>query len=65
MEINKQQNTAELVQRSHRGPKDLTLTPDHCRPTPGPGEYLIRVDAAGPSPLRSPSPAGLEISRSQ
>lgn len=70
MEINKQQNTAEqtvraLVQRSHRGPKDLTLTPDHCRPTPGSGEYLIRVGAAGPSPLRSPSPAGLEISRSQ
>ncbi|NGO45269.1 NADPH:quinone oxidoreductase family protein [Streptomyces ureilyticus] len=52
MEINEQQQTAEqtiraLVQRSHRGPKDLTLTTDHRRPTPGPGEYLIRVGAAG------------------
>ncbi|WP_149553089.1 NADPH:quinone oxidoreductase family protein [Streptomyces marokkonensis] len=52
MEINKQQNTAEqtvraLVQRSQRGPKDLTLTPDHHRAAPGPGEYLIRVGAAG------------------
>jgi NADPH:quinone reductase-like Zn-dependent oxidoreductase len=51
MEIN-EQHTAEqwvraLVQRSHRGPKDLTLTADHRRPTPGPGEYLIRVGAAG------------------
>ncbi|MGW0882555.1 NADPH:quinone oxidoreductase family protein [Streptomyces sp. NPDC002671] len=52
MEINEQQHTAEqtvraLVQRSHRGPKDLTLTTDHRHPTPGPGEYLIRVGAAG------------------
>lgn len=52
MEINKQQNTAEqtiraLVQRSNRGPKDLTLATDHRRPVPGPGEYLIRVGAAG------------------
>ncbi|RSM88648.1 NADPH:quinone oxidoreductase family protein [Kibdelosporangium aridum] len=52
MEINNQQDTAEptvraLIQRSHRGPKDLTLTTDHCRPTPGSGEYLIRVGAAG------------------
>ncbi|KPC66221.1 NADPH:quinone oxidoreductase family protein [Streptomyces chattanoogensis] len=52
MEINEQQNTAEqtiraLVQRSHRGPQDLTLTTDQLRPTPGPGEYLIRVGAAG------------------
>lgn len=37
-----------LVQRSHRGPKDLTLTEAHARPTaPGPGEYLVRVGAAG------------------
>ncbi|MEU1350383.1 zinc-binding dehydrogenase [Streptomyces sp. NPDC005795] len=52
MEINEQQSTAEptmraLVQRSHRGPKNLTLTTDLRRPTPGPGEYLIRVGAAG------------------
>ncbi|MEV0174517.1 NADPH:quinone oxidoreductase family protein [Streptomyces sp. NPDC050803] len=52
MEINERQHHAEqpmraLVQRSHRGPKDLTLTTDHRRPTPGPGEYLIRVGAAG------------------
>ncbi|OLF10611.1 NADPH:quinone reductase [Actinophytocola xinjiangensis] len=36
-----------LVQRTHRGPHDLTLTTDHRRPDPGPGEYLIRVGAAG------------------
>jgi NADPH2:quinone reductase len=52
MEIDDQQHTAEptmraLVQRSHRGPSDLTLTTGHRRPTPGPGEYLIRVAAAG------------------
>lgn len=52
MEINEQQNAAEqtvraLVQHSHRGPKDLTLTTDHRRSAPGPGEYLIRVGAAG------------------
>ncbi|MFE7582609.1 NADPH:quinone oxidoreductase family protein [Streptomyces gardneri] len=52
MEIDEQQHTAEqtaraLVQRSHRGPKDLTLTTGRRRPTPGPGEYLIRVGAAG------------------
>lgn len=52
MEIDEQQHTTgqtgrALVQRSHRGPKDLTLTTDHRRPTPGPGEYLIRVGAAG------------------
>ncbi|CAM5650184.1 NADPH:quinone reductase [Streptomyces purpurascens] len=52
MEVNKQQNTVvqtvrALVQHSHRGPKDLALTTDHRRPTPGPGEYLIRVGAAG------------------
>ncbi|TGA86696.1 NADPH:quinone oxidoreductase family protein [Streptomyces sp. MZ04] len=51
-EINQQQHTAEqtvraLVQRSYQGPKDLTLTTDHPRPAPGPGEYLIRVGAAG------------------
>ncbi|MFE0187941.1 NADPH:quinone oxidoreductase family protein [Streptomyces sp. NPDC058989] len=52
METNKQQHTAgqrvrALVQRSHRGPRDLTLTSDHRTPTPGPGEYLVRVGAAG------------------
>ncbi|MFF4382975.1 NADPH:quinone oxidoreductase family protein [Kitasatospora sp. NPDC001547] len=52
MEIDEQQNTTEqtmraLVQRSHGGPKDLDLATDHPRPTPGPGEYLIRVGAAG------------------
>ena len=52
MEINEQRHTTEqtvraLVQRSHRGPGDLVLTTDQRRPTPGPGEYLIRVGAAG------------------
>lgn len=35
-----------LVQRSHRGPSDLILT-TRRRPTAGPGEYLVRVGAAG------------------
>jgi NADPH:quinone reductase-like Zn-dependent oxidoreductase len=35
-----------LVQRSFRGPEDLVLT-DVRRPVPGPGEYLVRVAAAG------------------
>lgn len=52
METNERNRTAEetmraLVQRSHDGPKDLFLTADHRRPVPGPGEYLIRVGAAG------------------
>ncbi|MFC8508815.1 NADPH:quinone oxidoreductase family protein [Streptomyces sp. NPDC057411] len=52
MEINSQPHTTgqtvrALVQQSHRGPKDLTLVTDHRRPAPGPGEYLIRVGAAG------------------
>jgi NADPH:quinone reductase-like Zn-dependent oxidoreductase len=52
MEMNEQQNTADqtmraLVQRSHRGPQELTLTTEQCRPSPGPGEYLVRVGAAG------------------
>ncbi|MFJ2702002.1 zinc-binding dehydrogenase [Streptomyces sp. NPDC087428] len=52
MEINEQQHGAgrtirALIQRSHRGPDDLTLTTDQRRPAPGPGEYLIRVGAAG------------------
>ncbi|MGW0781552.1 NADPH:quinone oxidoreductase family protein [Streptomyces sp. NPDC002913] len=52
METNEELHTAErtvraLVQQSHRGPRDLTLTTDHPRPVPGPGEYLIRVGAAG------------------
>jgi NADPH:quinone reductase-like Zn-dependent oxidoreductase len=52
MKTNERNRTAEetmraLVQRSHDGPKDLFLTADHRRPVPGPGEYLIRVGAAG------------------
>ncbi|MFD4528480.1 NADPH:quinone oxidoreductase family protein [Streptomyces sp. NPDC058470] len=52
MEIDEQHHTTAqtvraLVQQSHQGPKDLTLTTDRPRPTPGPGEYLIRVGAAG------------------
>ena len=47
MEINDQQTVRALVQPSHRGPKDLTLTTDQRRPAPGAGEYLIRVGAAG------------------
>ncbi|WP_129784185.1 zinc-binding dehydrogenase [Promicromonospora panici] len=35
-----------LVQRSHHGPSDLVLT-HHRRPTARPGDYLIRVGAAG------------------
>ncbi|HEY0812390.1 MAG TPA: MerR family transcriptional regulator [Pseudonocardia sp.] len=41
------QTMRALVQQSHRGPKDLTLTTDRRRPVVGPGEYLIRVGAAG------------------
>ncbi|GLW58401.1 zinc-binding dehydrogenase [Kitasatospora phosalacinea] len=52
METDEQRNTDErttraLLQRSHRGPRDLTLTTGRPRPEPGPGEYLIRVGAAG------------------
>ncbi|GAA3078004.1 hypothetical protein GCM10020000_74580 [Streptomyces olivoverticillatus] len=52
MEINEQRNTAgqtirALIQRSHQGPQDLTLATDQRQPTPGSGEYLIRVGAAG------------------
>lgn len=36
-----------LVQRSRRGPTDLHLSTGLPRPEPGPGEYLIRVTAAG------------------
>lgn len=36
-----------LVQRTHDGPTDLVLVGDRRRPVPGPGEYLVRVDAAG------------------
>lgn len=37
-----------LVQQSRGGPRDLILLNDRPRPTaPGPGEYLIRVGAAG------------------
>ncbi|WP_194923446.1 zinc-binding dehydrogenase [Catenulispora pinisilvae] len=52
MEINEQrlpaeQTTRALVQQSHEGPRDLTLTTDRPRPVPEPGEYLVRVGAAG------------------
>ncbi|WP_026404726.1 zinc-binding dehydrogenase [Actinomadura rifamycini] len=52
METNKPRRTADqtiraLIQHSHRGPKDLALATGHRRPTPGPGDYLIRVGAAG------------------
>ncbi|MGW2590726.1 zinc-binding dehydrogenase [Streptomyces sp. NPDC001515] len=52
MEINEREHAADqamraLIQQSHRGPKDLALATGHRRPTPGPGEYLIRVGAAG------------------
>lgn len=37
-----------LVQQTLIGPKGLALSADHARPdTPGPGEYLVRVGAAG------------------
>ncbi|MEU2712921.1 zinc-binding dehydrogenase [Streptomyces sp. NPDC007205] len=52
METDEQHHSAEptmraLVQHSHRGPEDLILTTGQRRPAPGPGEYLIRVGAAG------------------
>jgi NADPH:quinone reductase len=52
MEIDEPGRAAEppvraLVQPSHRGPADLTLTTDRRRPVPGPGDYLVRVGAAG------------------
>ncbi|MEV5983331.1 zinc-binding dehydrogenase [Streptomyces sp. NPDC052114] len=51
MDIEEQRHTTArtvraLVQASRRGPKDLALT-TRPRPTPGPGDYLIRVGAAG------------------
>ncbi|MDH2425577.1 zinc-binding dehydrogenase [Sphaerisporangium sp. TRM90804] len=37
-----------LVQPSYGGPNDLTLVADHPRPvSPGPGDYVVRVGAAG------------------
>lgn len=36
-----------LIQPSRRGPSDLTIADDAVRPVPGPGELLIRVNAAG------------------
>ncbi|MFC8718684.1 zinc-binding dehydrogenase [Kitasatospora sp. NPDC057198] len=52
METSEQQRTDErtvraLVQGSHRGPGDMALSTGHPLPAPGPGEYLIRVGAAG------------------
>ncbi|GAA3513921.1 zinc-binding dehydrogenase [Actinocatenispora rupis] len=52
MDTNGRRNTSgqtmrALVQRTHRGPEDLTLTTDRPRPTAGPDDYLIRVGAAG------------------
>ncbi|MFI6578451.1 NADPH:quinone oxidoreductase family protein [Nocardiopsis sp. NPDC050513] len=42
-----EQTGRALVQTSHGGPGDLVLTTDRPRPVPGPGEYLVRVGAAG------------------
>jgi NADPH:quinone reductase-like Zn-dependent oxidoreductase len=36
-----------LIQKSWSGPSDLVLVSDAARPTPGPGELLVRVTAAG------------------
>jgi NADPH:quinone reductase-like Zn-dependent oxidoreductase len=36
-----------LLQKSRRGPSDLVLVHDAVRPVPGPGELLVRVNAAG------------------
>lgn len=36
-----------LIQRSLRGPSDLIVSGNHQLPVPGPGEYLLRVVAAG------------------
>jgi NADPH:quinone reductase-like Zn-dependent oxidoreductase len=52
MEINDSQQGPEqtmraLIQHSLRGPEELRLATGHPRPVPGPGEYLIRVGAAG------------------
>ncbi|CAL9552024.1 NADPH:quinone oxidoreductase family protein [Streptomyces sp. enrichment culture] len=52
METDERRHAAEqtvraLVQRSHGGPEDLALVTDRRRPAPGPGEYLVRVGAAG------------------
>lgn len=47
MENHERQTVRALVQSSHRGPEDLTLTTDRRRRAPGSGEYLIRVGAAG------------------
>lgn len=52
MDVNEQQHATDqagraLVQRSNRGPEDLTVTTGHRRPVPGPGDYLVRVTAAG------------------
>ncbi|MFI5980804.1 NADPH:quinone oxidoreductase family protein [Streptomyces sp. NPDC051555] len=52
MEILQQQDSdgptmRALVQPSQAGPRDLVLVGDRPRPEPGPGEYLIRVGAAG------------------
>jgi len=52
MEINEHHHSAgrttrALVQQSHRGPQDLVLTTHPHNIVPGPGEYLIRVGAAG------------------
>ncbi|MEV0951907.1 zinc-binding dehydrogenase [Promicromonospora sp. NPDC050249] len=48
--INRHENSADtmraLVQQSHHGPGNLILT-RRRRPTPGPGDYLVRVGAAG------------------
>jgi NADPH2:quinone reductase len=44
---NSEQTMRALVQGSAHGPDDLILTTHAPRPAPGPGDYLIRVGAAG------------------
>lgn len=47
MEIDEQQTVRALIQPTHGGPEDMTLTTDQSRPAPGSAEYLVRVGAAG------------------
>ncbi|TDD75396.1 NADPH:quinone oxidoreductase family protein [Actinomadura darangshiensis] len=42
-----EQTMRALIQETRRGPADMTVATGHRRPAPGPGEYLIRVGAAG------------------
>lgn len=46
MNTSEQQQTV-LIQSSLKGPEDLALATGRAVPVPGPGEYLVRVSAAG------------------